>query len=67
MTPVEVDGRVDCYLIELNDDAAHRLRRRMFAFEIDDLGALRLEDSGPADLWYNTAVSELTQRLDRNA
>jgi hypothetical protein len=63
----EASGKVEGYLIELNDPTAFRLKakRRLFSFEADDFGAPRLKESaGPPDLWYNTAVSGLTQRLD---
>jgi hypothetical protein len=64
MALVESNQRVDCYLIELNDPAAFRLRRRFFAFETDDPRNWRLEERDDPDLWYNVAVSELQARLD---
>ena len=70
MAIAEDNRRVAGYLIELNDPAAFRLkaRRRLFSFEADDFGTLRLKESaGPPDLWYNVAATELMQSLDSRA
>jgi hypothetical protein len=58
----ETGGRVACYLIELNDPAAFRLkaRRRLFAFEADG----QFCPAPIPDLWYNMAVTTLMLRLD---
>jgi hypothetical protein len=66
---VEGGGKVECYLIEEGDDDAFRLkaRRRLFAFEADDLMALgnwRFCPTSPPDIWYNMAVTTLMLRLD---
>jgi hypothetical protein len=61
---VETNGRVDCHLIELNDPAAFRLRRRFFSFETADRHNWRLEERGDPDIWYNVAITELQARLD---
>jgi hypothetical protein len=71
MALLEDDRRVDCFLIELGDDAAFNLKakRRLFSFEADDFGVpadWRLKESGAPDLWYNVAVTEFAQRLDRH-
>ena len=68
---VEANGKVECYLIEDSDAAGFRLKakRRLFEFEADDSMApadWRLKESAPPDFWHNAAVTELTQRLDRD-
>jgi hypothetical protein len=58
----EVNGRIDCYLIELHDAAAFTLkaRRRLFAFEADG----RFSPAPAPDFWYDVAAIELTERLE---
>jgi hypothetical protein len=65
-------GNVECYLIEESDTAAFKLkaRRRLFAFEADDLMALgnwRFRPASPPDIWYNMVVTTLTLHLDSHA
>jgi hypothetical protein len=66
MALVEGSRRVECYLIELNDPAAFRLRRHFFSFAADDPNPAnwRLEERGDPDLWFNVAVTELQAHLD---
>jgi hypothetical protein len=65
----ETDRRVACYLIEIDDPAALRLkaRRRLFSFEAGDSttpGDWRFRPTSPPDIWYNMAVTTLMLRLD---
>ena len=66
MAIVQVNGWIECYLIALKDTSALRLlaRRRLFGFEADDSGALRLVDFDYPDIWYDVVAIELIQRLD---
>jgi hypothetical protein len=71
MAIAKTNGRVACYLIEVNDDDAFRLKakRPLLAFDADDLEApadCRLKESAPSpDFWYDVAVIELISTLDR--
>ena len=70
MAIAEDNRRITGYRIELNVPAAFRLRRHLFAFEADDLGApadWRLEESGTPDIWYNPSAIDLMLHLDRRA
>jgi hypothetical protein len=61
---VEGSGRVECYLIEDNDDAPFRptAKRRLFSFEADDFTApdnWRFRPEAAPDAWYNAVASTL--------
>jgi hypothetical protein len=65
----ETAGRIACYLIEIDDPAALRLkaRRRLFSFEVADSitpGDWRFRPASPPDIWYNMAVTTFMLRLD---